>query len=350
MEKIKINFTDFWASANNNVEHNPIYRMLAKHFVLEISDNPDFLVYSCFGEDFLNYDCIRIFYTAESIRPKFYECDYAFSFDYPINARSYRLPHYRICAGEFNRLTSEKNVEEILKQKKKFCSFLYSNQHAKTRNQFFYKLAKYKDIDSGGAFLNNIGYQIARKKGASGLIEMVEFMQNYKFNIAFENSLYPGYTTNKILNPMVANSIPIYWGNPFIAQEFNPKSFINCHDYKNLDEVIERIIEIDNDDELYKQYLSEPYFVNNEVPQFLQEERIMARFEAIFKNRQKLPVAKTWQRYHSEMMRKNINWLQENAKFFPGWRFRFKFSDFKEHLGMTRHYYYNMFNQHTKMM
>ena len=119
---------------------------------------------------------------------------------------------------------------------------------------------------------------------------------------------------------MSVNSIPIYWGNPKIDQHFNPKSFINAHDYissqnnnylidflestcqpdfkdlrpqfynnlgdsikrkikkigRNLklqlqytsfNELIEKIIEIDKDDNLYSRYLMEPWFYGNIVPQ-----------------------------------------------------------------------------------
>src|SRR5207249_8371440 len=45
------------------------------------------------------------------------------------------------------------------------------------------------------------------------------FISQYKFTIAFENSSYPGYHTEKILDPMMVDSLPIYWGNPCIRSE-----------------------------------------------------------------------------------------------------------------------------------
>lgn len=85
------------------------------------------------------------------------------------------------------------------------------------------------------------------------------FQQQYKFSIAFENTSSKGYTTEKLIEAKAAGTIPIYWGNPEIAKEFNTKSFINCHEYENFDEVIEVIKKIDNDDELYLKYLNEPF-------------------------------------------------------------------------------------------
>jgi glyoxylate carboligase len=54
--------------------------------------------------------------------------------------------------------------------------------------------------------MNNIGYIVDNKR---------QFQSEYKFSIAFENNAhrpqYPGYTTEKIMEPMTVNSIPIYW-------------------------------------------------------------------------------------------------------------------------------------------
>ncbi len=39
----------------------------------------------------------------------------------------------------------------------------------------------------------------------------VRGIANYKFVITFENSARPSYVTEKIVNPKLAHSIPIYW-------------------------------------------------------------------------------------------------------------------------------------------
>ncbi|KAA0444633.1 MAG: hypothetical protein FXV80_03845, partial [Candidatus Thioglobus sp.] len=146
----------------------------------------------------------------------------------------------------------------------------------KTRINFFKQLSAYKPVDSGGKVLNNLGYCVSK------LDKKTDFLSQYKFSIAFENESYPGYTTEKIIFPLLAYSIPIYWGNPLIDKDFNSKAFINCHDYDNFDEVIEHIKEVDNDDILYKRYLSEPIFVDNIISQSADEQAIFNRFEQIF--------------------------------------------------------------------
>jgi alpha(1,3/1,4) fucosyltransferase len=46
-----------------------------------------------------------------------------------------------------------------------------------------------------------------------------------------ENSYFPGYSTEKLTDPFVARSVPIYKGDPRVAEWFNPKAFINLADF-----------------------------------------------------------------------------------------------------------------------
>ena len=277
--KIRINFKDFW---NSDLIKNPIYLFLSKYFDIEISNDPDYLIYSSFGNKFKDYKCTRIFYTGENIRPNFYECDYAFSFDYPVNKRNYRLPLYKLYFDDYERIKNKKCPRKILESKTKFCNFIYSNDKAKERIIFLNQLSAYKKVDSGGKILNNIGHYVDNK---------VKWQSQYKFSIVFENSSYPGYTTEKILHAMAANTIPIYWGNPLVNKDFNTKSFINCHEYNSFADVIKRIIEIDNNDELFLKYMTEPYLVGNEDNEFTREKNILDKFEYIFLDNDLKPVA-----------------------------------------------------------
>lgn len=285
--KVKLDFSDFWRGFDK--KDNFFYNLLSQRYDVEISSQPDYLIYSYFGKDYHKYDCIRIYYTGENIRPDFNECDYSFSFDFIENSeRNYRLPLYALYA-DVNLLTRGKDIEKIVAEKTQFCNLVVSNPNAKKRIDFFHKLSKYKKVDSGGRILNNIGGPIQNK---------LEFIKDYKFTIAFENSSYPGYTTEKIFEPMLVHSLPIYWGNPLVYKDFNTKSFINYHDYENEDEVIQRIIEIDTDINLYKEYLAQPYFTGNVINQYVDNAKILKQFEYIFSNpANAMPVAKTWRRH-----------------------------------------------------
>ena len=51
----------------------------------------------------------------------------------------------------------------------------------------------------------------------------IEFLRAYKFVIAFENGLSPGYNTEKLTHAMEADSMPIYWGDPEIGWGIMPE-------------------------------------------------------------------------------------------------------------------------------
>ena len=270
MRKIKIDFTDFWRDFDKM--DNYFYHLLSEKYQLEISEEPDFLIYCTKGTAHRRYSCIKIFYTGENIRPDFWECDFAFSFDYSESGKNYRLPLYALY-DDAEKILLKPPVADILRSKTNFCNFIYSNSKAKERIRFFNLLNDYKKVDSGGSVLNNIGYNVQNKR---------EFIRSYKFTISFENESYPGYLTEKIFEPMLEWSLPIYWGDPLVANEFNSKSFINVREYNSFEDVVRRIIQIDNSNELYSDYLKEPYFFNNEMPKNIRKENILRQFDLIF--------------------------------------------------------------------
>lgn len=268
--KLKINFSDFWPRFDKT--DNYFWKLLSRKYDLVISEEPDLLFYSYFGRNFLNYNCVRVLFQGENARPDFRECDFAFSFDYiPDNPRNYRLPLY-VMYDDVNKLTLPRDPDLIAQSKTRFCSFVVSNKFSAKRINFYKKLSKYKPVDSGGRILNNVGGPVKNK---------LEFIKNYKFTIAFENGSYPGYTTEKIFEPMLVNSIPIYWGNPLVDRDFNPASFLNYHDFENENKLIEKIIEIDNNPLLYREILLQPNFHNNKVNEFVNEDNIVRQLDHI---------------------------------------------------------------------
>lgn len=251
MKTLRLKLVDFWRGFNPT--SNIFLDVLSKRYQVVLCDTPDYIFYSAFGHEYLKYDCIRIFYTAENIRPDFNLCDYAIAFDWmDFEDRYIRFPVYMLYGEDVKRAMEKHNIADSELTPKKFCNFIYSNYQAHSaRSEFFKLLSSYKKVDSGGKYLNNIGYQVADK---------LHFMKDYKFSITFENSLASGYTTEKIIQSFAAKTVPIYWGNPAIGKEFNTKSFINCHDYNSFSDVIKRVIEIDNDDELYLNILKAPIY------------------------------------------------------------------------------------------
>ncbi len=287
---IKLWFTDFWHEDTiAKIKKNPLFEFINDKFDIELTqDNPDYLIYSCDGINFLKYHCPRIFYTGENLYPDPTESDFSFSFDQTTGHNFYfPLPYLR---KEIDTIGHSREPQHYFSAKEKFCNFVYSNPCCAERNVFYLLLSKYKKVDAAGKIFNNVS-GLNDRKSVKFSPQKITFIRPYKFTIAFENASYPGYTTEKILHAFMAGSVPIYWGNPKIAREFNPNAFINCHDFKGFNAVIEHIIDIDNDDARYLSYLEAPPLIHENF----KAQRLLAleRFAKIFEVDIPSPVAVT---------------------------------------------------------
>ncbi|PDX02106.1 fucosyltransferase [Helicobacter pylori] len=206
----------------------------------------------------------RVFYTGENEAPNFNLFDYAIGFDeLHFNDRYLRMPlyyaslHYK--AESVNDTTAPYKLKDnslyTLKKpshkfkenhphlcalihnesdplKRGFASFVASNPNAPIRNAFYDALNAIEPVTGGGSVRNTLGYNVKNKS---------EFLSQYKFNLCFENTQGYGYVTEKIIDAYFSHTIPIYWGSPSVAKDFNPKSFVNVCDFKNFDEAIDYV-------------------------------------------------------------------------------------------------------------
>jgi len=253
--EVKVRFVDFWDDLND-LKKNPIIKFIENRFKITISENPDFLFFSTNGYEHTKYDCIKIFFTGEQCSPDFDLSDYAIGYDYlDFGDRYLRFPLFALSYSSEKLSLIDKqalSIEESKLLNKNFCSFVYSNfKETSGRDVFFHKLNSRERVVSGGKHLNNLGFRVTDK---------IKFSTEYKFSIAYENSVYPGYTTEKIIDSFNSNSLPIYYGNSRIVEDFNENTFINLHNYKNIDDAIDHIIQIHQNPEVYLQYFKELRF------------------------------------------------------------------------------------------
>lgn len=250
MKQIKVFFTDF--ALDFDINNNDFVNILRSFYdVIIDSNNPDYLFYSTFGQNYLNYHCIRIFYTGECITPNFNICDYAIGFDrMDFGDRYLRVPLYRLFQYRklYDKLFEREQIKSV-DASKNFCSFVCSNCFADDlRLKMFEELSKYKKVNSGGRFMNNVGGPV---------LDKYEFQLKHKFAIAFENGSYDGYVTEKLVDALAARVVPIYWGDPRVELDFNEESFINGNKYDSISAIVDCVKEIDNDDELYLKIINE---------------------------------------------------------------------------------------------
>lgn len=148
---------------------------------------------------------------------------------------------------------------------RKFCIFINSNSNATQRIEFCKKLMEYKHVDCPGAVLNNC----PRVDPLYFTHEFRNHLRQYKFMICFENSDYRGYFTEKPMNAYLGDTVPIYWSNPESQEFFNEKSMVLLKEFNDdaVQTAIQRIKELDSNDELYLQTLREPLLKNNTFPE-----------------------------------------------------------------------------------
>lgn len=268
MNTIKLAFTD---------THPHIatffYNILKEKYniILEYN-NPDFLIFGDenFGQNnklISRKDCIKIFYTGENRRPQEYDCDYAISFDHIDSSWHYRLPLFIIYMWSLEHIHKTKYTYNYIfnpsiYEKENFCSFVVSNPNCIVRNNFFENLNKIIKVDSAGKYKNNTGVSLVSEE------DKIKFLQSRKFNICFESYNHPGYVTEKLLHAFYAKTIPIYWGSSTVDKDFNPKAFINLNNFKNENEVIEYVLELNNNNDLYTQIINESAFRDNTSPSY----------------------------------------------------------------------------------
>jgi hypothetical protein len=112
--------------------------------------------------------------------------------------------------------------------------------------------------------------------------EKIEFFKKYKFNIAIHLTNTDYIVQEKIYHSFFSGCIPIFFGNKYILEEgFNPDSFINLHDYSDLNSFLELVKNIDNDQNLYKKYIESPIFINNKLPEYFDFDYTLSFLEKI---------------------------------------------------------------------
>ena len=252
MEPLKLNFCGFWGSFDK--QDNLFTRILSRRFEVEISEQPDFVICSNRGRPFeyMRYDCVRIMFMGENLSPDFTVFDYVIGFDHmDFGDRYFRLPFafYSDDAVPWQPETlSLEQAKEILGQKRYFCNFIYGHPSATgMRERLFRALEQYKPVVSPGSYLNNTG-----TKGC-GWQEKYRYLEQSKFTVAGDSICYPGFVTEKIVQPFQRHSVPIYFGNPRIGEDFNEEAFIWCRSDSEEDvkAAVERAAWLDTHDDEY---------------------------------------------------------------------------------------------------
>ena len=263
IKNIHIGYTDW--NDTRAMEYINYLKTNLKEYNFELDqDNPDYLLFSFYGinhRDRKYRKAIKIAVYEEGFIPSFNEEDYTFGVAHIFYLdRYFRKATLLAYLGDLKNKDFRKARSEALKGKKreKFCAAVFGHERNEDhfREKFVYELNKYKKIDMGGEINNTVGYNVTNT---------IEFFKSYKFSIAFEKNSGDGYATGHIINSLLAGTIPIYYGDYLIDEYINPDSFILIRNDIDLMEKIEFIKEVDQNDTLYREFLSKDILKDENV-------------------------------------------------------------------------------------
>ena len=173
-------------------------------------------------------------------------------------------------------LTKRRTIDGGLPIKdKKFCIFVVSNPSNPIRNDFFKKLSEYKKVDSYGKYENNMPNEEYTP----------EKIREYKFMICFENKAKDEYFTEKLMNAYLEKTVPIYWGCTNIGDYVNMEAIqlLQSDEETKMAELIEKIKELDNNDEKYREAYETIFFKDGKLPDAFNMEILKTKIEKITK-------------------------------------------------------------------
>jgi hypothetical protein len=267
--KLGIKFLDFWNG------FNPETDALFGRWLQENSDKvylggEDIVIFSVFGLDNLKYkNSVRVFHTNENFMAHSYPilgnkplsrnvaseiidsiCDYSIlSFD--IGKNNIRLPNY---IRRYGFESISRVINRTIPQKTKDMFYCYSVPY-EFRNQLGRKFMSLFNVDSPCNCLRNSNTSVNDK---------VSYMQQHKTCIAIENSIEPQYNTEKIYDCYLAKTVPIYYGDPSISNDFDINSMVLMED-KIDSRVIDEIELLLRNEEFFMKKLSLNPIINHSL-------------------------------------------------------------------------------------
>lgn len=281
-DKISVNFVDFWP--NFQKQDNYFFHLLAQKYEVIIDEKDPDIVFGSYGfgqnleiQKYSDHRSLKVYYTGESDGPRGAPYDINITQWRGINSDKHiRLPLWAFFCSWFNEspissnrdpsflfpirslLEKKFDVERVYDSKKRFCNFIYADATLE-RKLWFEKISAIGRVDSAGPAFNNVGYTLP---GRGDQVYKHLFQTDYLFTLSIENKSVDGYLTEKMLHPMTAFSIPIYWGDPNSHLDFNERSYINISRFETHDDVVGQVFELANNKNRYLEVLEEKW-INN---------------------------------------------------------------------------------------
>jgi hypothetical protein len=156
-------------------------------------------------------------------------CDFAIGYVTDKGATSVRMPNWYFY-WDFLDNEMIQEPEKTMEGRKKWACFIARMDHGNTRQRLVKTLQVVIKTDCPGKVANNMPSveQVTGIRGDGNRAKLT-FIKGYVFNLCPENDSIPGYSTEKIMQAVMAGCIPIYWGHSHVEPNIlNQNRLIWC--------------------------------------------------------------------------------------------------------------------------
>ena len=272
---IRICFVNFWegafSAANNAFFLIHAFRAACGDIEIahEIS-SADIVVTSVFGDQPVP-SVKSIQFIGENIRPDLARHRYALSFDHDsYGGRNFRLPlwWWRLAWPEFANYHNARPpaapdqehgheplipIDALLQPRpaatfatREFCVLIASNPEP-LRINLFLALQKLGKVTGYGRVFAN---PLTRSK--------FDVLPQFRFCLCPENSIFPGYHTEKIVDAWYGGCVPLYCGDRLFSLDFNPAALINYLDYLDTARFLDEVRKLESDPDAFTAMYARP--------------------------------------------------------------------------------------------
>jgi hypothetical protein len=189
---------------------------------------------------------VSVFHTCENKRPDMVATDFAITFDLgPAKPNQLRLPYWMELVdwshegivgntnpryGELLSLTrlGQALGDDFLKRPQ--VASMITSHLLEPRRTLLAATQRAIPVEGYGPYFDS-----SIKNHHQSYFVKKAVLQKYAFNLCPENSLYPGYYTEKIPESFQSGALPLGWTDTNVCADFNPKAFINLEPMAHLD-------------------------------------------------------------------------------------------------------------------
>jgi Glycosyltransferase family 10 (fucosyltransferase) C-term len=198
---------------------------------------------------------LTLFQTAENLRHDHIPCDYSLSFDLAVNnLQHHRHPYWMEMLDwshegisgnanpRYGRLLSLERLMQPLGTtflQKPHKAAIFASHLREPRATLVRELDAYIDVHGFGPIFD----KSIQHHSSSGFTKL-EVLKDYAFNLCPENSLYPGYYTEKVAEAFYSDCLPLTWTDESVSVDFNSNAMINLapmmkDNFKKFPDIIE---------------------------------------------------------------------------------------------------------------